>query len=152
MTTAGDPVRTRVLRLAQAQLRRVGVEVVPVFFPPEAFLKVVPSGDFDAALFAWGVGGGVVWPEARCGDVQNWAGYCNPLVKRDVQQTDLIVDPSQRARVLNAADAKLARAVPVLPVVQSVMRAAIRTRVRGVVPGGSQFNFTQNSENWWIER
>ncbi len=71
---------------------------------------------------------------------------------RDAQQVDLIVDPQQRARVLNAADAKLARAVPALPVVQPVVRAAIRSTVRGVVPGGSQFNFSQNSEDWWLER
>ena len=70
---------------------------------------------------------------------------------RDVQQTEFIVDPQQRARVLNAADVKLARAVPVLPVVQPVLRAAIRTSIRGFVPGGSQFNVTQNSENWWLE-
>ena len=35
-------------------------------------------------------------------------------------------------------------------VVQPVLRAAIRTRVRGFVPGGSQFNYTQNSEDWWL--
>jgi hypothetical protein len=40
--------------------------------------------------------------------------------------------------------------VPALPVVQPVLRAAIRTTVRGVVPGGSQFNFSQNSEDWWL--
>jgi len=66
---------------------------------------------------------------------------------RYVQQVDLIVDPQQRARVLNAADAKLARAVPV---VQPVLRAPIRDTVRGVVPGGTQLNFTQNSEEWWL--
>ena len=69
---------------------------------------------------------------------------------RDVQQTEFIVDPQQRARVLNAADVKLARAVPVLPVVQPVLRAAIRTTIRGFVPGGSQFNVTQNTEDWWL--
>ena len=99
------------------------------------------------SLFAWLVMGGVAWPEARCGDPQNWAGYCSRLVMRYVQQVDLIVDPQQRARVLNAADAKLARAVPV---VQPVLRAPIRDTVRGVVPGGTQLNFTQNSEDWWL--
>jgi peptide/nickel transport system substrate-binding protein len=153
VTTAGDPVRQRVLQLAQAQLRRIGVEVVPAYVPRDPFFEqVLPSGEFDAALFAWGVGDGVVWPEAQCGAASNWTGYCSRLVRRDVQQTDLIVDPQQRARVLNAADAKLARAVPVLPVVQFPVRAAIRTMVRGVVPGGSQYEFSQNSEDWWVER
>ena len=152
VTTAGVPVREQVLQLAQAHLRSVGVEVVLTFASNPAFFgQLLPRGEYDAGLFAWlNNGGGVAWPEARCGDVQNWAGFCSRLIMRDVQQTEFIVDPQQRARVLNAADVKLARAVPVLPVVQPVVRAAIRTSIRGFVPGGSQFNVTQNSEDWWL--
>jgi ABC-type transport system substrate-binding protein len=140
-----------VLQLAQKQLRRAGVEVRLTFAPGGAFFgQIVPNGEFDAALFAWLGSGGFVLPYALCGDSENFAGYCSRLVTRDAKQVDVIVDPQQRARILHAVDAKLARAVPVLPVVQPVMRAAIRTTVRGVVPGGTQFNFTQNSENWWL--
>jgi peptide/nickel transport system substrate-binding protein len=150
-TTAGSPVRERTLQLAQAQLRRAGVEVTLSFVPGDAFFgQVLPSGDFDAGLFAWTDTGGFVWPEARCGDPQNFSGFCSRLVMRDAQQVDDIVDLRQRARVLHAVDAKLARALPALPVVQPVVRAAIRTMVRGVIPGGSGFNFTQNSEDWWL--
>ncbi len=152
VTTAGVPVREQVLQLAQAHLRSVGVEVVLTFASnPALFGQLLPRGEYDAGLFAWlNNGGGVAWPESRCGDAQNWAGFCSRLIMRDVQQTEFIVDPQQRARVLNAADVKLARAVPVLPVVQPVLRAAIRTTIRGLVPGGSQFNVTQNSEDWWL--
>ncbi len=154
LTTAGVPVRERTLLLVHDQLRRVGVEVVPNYAPPgPLFRQLLPSGDFDVALFAWANnGGGVLWPEARCGDVQNWAGYCSRLVMRDVQQTDLVVDPRQHARVLNDVDVKLARAVPVLPLVQPVLWVAVKNTVRGFTPGGSPFNFTQNSEDWWLER
>ena len=154
VTTAGNPARERALLLVHAQLRRVGVEAVLAYHPGAVlFQQVLPSGDFDVALFFWGNnGGGVVWPEARCGDVQNWAGYCSRLVMRDVQQTDLIIDQQQRAHALNSADAKLAGAVPVLPLVQGVQRAAVKTRVRGVTPGGLLFNFFQNSEDWWLAR
>ena len=77
------------------------------------FEQILPGGVYDAALFAWGTcGGGVTWPEAGCGDDQNWAGYCSRLDMRDYKQVDVIVDPVQRARVLNDLDAKLARAVP----------------------------------------
>jgi peptide/nickel transport system substrate-binding protein len=149
--TTPDPVRAQVLELVKAQLRPVGVEIVPVFVPGSVFFaQVLPSGDFDIALFAWLNSGGFVWPDALCGDVQNWTGFCSRLLMRDAQQVDFIVDPIQRARVLNAVDSKLASAVPALPVVQPVLRAAIRSTVRGVEPGGTQFNFSQNSEDWWL--
>ena len=98
------------------------------------------------------ISGGGAWPEARCGHESNWSGYCSRLVMRDVQQTDVIVDPQLRARALYDVDAKLARAVPVLPVVQPVIRAIVRETVRGIVPGGSQLNLSQNSEDWWLAR
>ncbi len=101
-----------------------------------------------SSLWSW-VSGGIIWPEAICGHVQNWGGFCSRLLTRDAQQVDLIVDRRQRARILNAADRKLARAVPVLPVVQPVIRAAVRSTVRGVQPAGP-FVLDQNSEDWWL--
>ena len=96
------------------------------FTHPWAFFgQIAPSGDFDVILFGWLGFGGLVWPEGWCGHEQNWAGYCSRLTTRDIEQVNRIVDPVQRARVLNAADAKLARAVPALPVVQPVLRAVI---------------------------
>ena len=150
-TTAGVLVRERVVELARAQLRGVGVEVEPVYLPSGAFFgQIAPSGNFDAVLFSWLGFGGLTWPESWCQHEQNWAGYCSRLTTRDIQQVNSIVDPAQRARVLNAADAKLARAVPVLPVVQPVFRVVVRPSLRGYFPGGSQVEFSQNSEDWWF--
>jgi peptide/nickel transport system substrate-binding protein len=152
VTTAGNPVRERTLQLMQAQLRRAGVEVVLTFASnPIVFGQILPRGQFDAALFAWVTnGGGVAWPDVWCGHQQNWGGYCDRLVQRDLKQTDLIVEQQQRARVLNAADRKLARAVPVLPIVQPVIQVAIRDTIRGMTPGGSQFHVFQTTEDWWL--
>ena len=56
-TTAGVPRRELMVRLAQAQLREVGIEVVPVFGPASAVLGSADSllvrGDFDVLLFSW---------------------------------------------------------------------------------------------------
>ena len=71
VTSADAPERERILELAAAQLREVGVDVDLRYAPSTVFLtQILPGGDFDAALFSWsGVAGGVaVWPEALCGD------------------------------------------------------------------------------------
>ncbi len=42
------------LTTVQAQLRKIGVEVVPVYVPNPAFSATfLPSGQFDVALFGW---------------------------------------------------------------------------------------------------
>ena len=152
MTTAGDPVRELTLQLVQAHLRRAGVEVVPPFAPSRVvFGQVLPRGEFDAALFGWiSNGGGGGWPDVWCRHAVNFGGYCDRLVQRDLKQTDSIVEQRQRARVLNAADRKLARAVPVLPIVQPVLQLAVRDTIRGVIGGGTQGHVVQTWVDWWL--
>ena len=51
------------MQLAQAQLRRVGVEVVPVFGPiATVFGQMLPQGDFDFIVFGWIGGTGTAGP------------------------------------------------------------------------------------------
>ena len=152
VTTAGVPARERTIALAAAQLREVGVDVDLVYAPLDVlFGQILPGGDFDATLFAWGefFGGTFVWPEALCGHEQNWSGYCSRLVTRDAEQ-NLIGSLEARARVLNHLDAKLAAAVPALPVVQNVLRLSYRSNVRGLRFGGGLFGLQEDSEDWWL--
>jgi len=153
VTTAGAAAREQVLQLIEAQLRQAGVDVQPVYVPFSAFFStVLPGGNFDAALFSWiGVTGGSTVPEAKCGDEGNFAGYCSRLTMRDVQQVDRVVDPSQRARLLNGLDLKLVRDVPILPLFQPAQQAALKKTLKGWMPGGTVGNVEQN-EDWWLKR
>jgi len=152
VTSAGNSVRERIVTLAAAHLRNVGVEVVPAYAPLNVFLdQILPNGDFDVALFNWGgvYGGVVVWPDVLCGNEQNFAGYCSRLVTRDAGQ-NLIGSLAVRARVLNHLDTKLAKAAPVLPLVQPAIRAFFRSNLHGVSFGGSNFEVQEASEDWWL--
>ena len=134
-TSAGAPVRERVLSTIQTQLRQVGIEVVPNFTSRAVlFNQILPSGEFDVALFNWGYA-----PESSglkdifaCQAIQNYTGYCQRLVTR-ADQASRILDSGRRAEVVNRADRLLARDVPVIPLYQFVELAARRTSLRGVV-------------------
>ena len=118
VTSAGIPPRAQLISLAQAQLRQVGIEVVPTFAPPPVFLgQILPQGDFDVALFAWtGDPSGTGLDEIfGCGGTLNYTGYCQRLVTRDLDQANRILDASQQARVLNRADRQMAQDVPAPP-------------------------------------
>jgi len=150
-TSSGIPPRARILSLVQAQLRRSGVEVVPMFAPPRTFLgTILPSGDFDVALFGFfslpNPTGNAVF---GCGGRDNYTGYCQRLVTRDLDQADRILDARQQARVMNRADAQMARDVPMLPLNQIPVATAVRDTVRNFA---QSLNPLTNSENWWLER
>ena len=145
-TSGGQQLRALTLQLVQEQLRRVGVEVVPVFGQ-----SALTSG-VDVQLFSW-----FESPDPTgfkdifgCGGSQNFTGYCQRLVTSDLDEADRILDADQRARVLNRADRRIAKDVPVIPLYQVPLVYAYRADLRGIDP--APFDPFWNAENWWLDR
>ena len=145
--------REQTLRLIQGQLRQVGIEIVPVYAPPNVlFGQILPNGDFDLALFSWLTG-----PDSPsdvidlygCGGDLNVSGYCQRLVTRDLDQAQRILDPARQADVLNRADVQLARDVPVIPLFENPVVVAHRTTVRNVRVTAQLDPFV-GAEDWWL--
>jgi ABC-type transport system substrate-binding protein len=85
-----------------------------------------------------------------CQGSLNASGYCQRLVTRDLDQADRILDRAQQARVLNRADAQMARDVPVIPLLQGILAVYVRSNVRNFFmsfPGDYW-----KAENWWLAR
>jgi peptide/nickel transport system substrate-binding protein len=149
----GNPPRVLTVELVRAQLQRAGVEIQPVYAPNAAFFNtLLERGDYHIALFTWNFWSGRAMPDVICGHTSNFTGYCNRLVMRDLARADSVVDPKQRARALNAADARLVRDVPLLPLYQQPLVVGVRTVVRGLRPGASFELSFQRSEGWWLDR
>ncbi len=85
-----------------------------------------------------------------CEAIQNYMGYCQRHVTRELDQAARILDSSRRAAALNRADRLLAKDVPVIPLYQSVALAAHRTTLRGVV--FNPVSHLDGAENWWLDR
>jgi ABC-type transport system substrate-binding protein len=155
-TTAGVQRRELIVRLAQAQLQEVGIEVVPVFGPSSAVLgpdSLLARGDFDVLLFTW-TQGAVTEGNAKifgCQQPLNFTGYCDRLVTRDLVNATRTFDLARRVKLLNRVDVRLARAVPAIPLSQITFLTARRTAVRGVVQNGVGSSFW-DLENWWLDR
>ena len=154
VASSGFTIRQQVLALVQAQLRRVGVEVLPVFVAQRAFFtQILPDGLFDVALLAWAYFPGESWSaEYGCRGTSNYAHYCQRLVTANLDQAGRILDPLQQARVLNRADAQMSNDVPALPLYQQVAAAAFRTEVHNYVLNPATFDDLWNAVNWWKER
>jgi ABC-type transport system substrate-binding protein len=145
-------LRPEVIRLAQSQLRQVGIEVVPVFAaPPVFFNQILPKGDFDAVLLGLGAGPAPTpKPLFGCGGPLNSMGYCQRLVTRELDQADRILDVGEQARVLNRVDVQLAKDVPLIPLYEQPQWGGLRSSVRGFAP--SAVDPLTNAENWWLAR
>ena len=153
-TTAGVPLREPTVRLAQAQLREVGIEVVPVFGPSSAVLGpagLLVRGDFDVLLLSLFVGAVTEGPADAfgCQRPLNHLGYCDRLVTRDLVNATRTLTLARRVKLLNRVDVRLARAVPTIPLFQNTVLMARRTAVRGVVQNGVGSGFW-DMENWWL--
>jgi peptide/nickel transport system substrate-binding protein len=152
VTTAGSPVRQQTLAIIRDQLDRVGIELLPTFLPNRVWLdRVLPAGDFDVGLFTWNLSpdvggeGAYAW---GCQGLGNFGGYCNRQVTRNFNQARSILDPRRQARVVNLADAQIARDVPGLPLYSPRFFVAYKRDLRGIAwrPGGF------NEEGWWLDR
>jgi peptide/nickel transport system substrate-binding protein len=147
--------RAQTLELVQAHLKQAGVEVVPIYATQSAHDQFLETGNFDVTLFAWFGAAADAWGIKGlygCGGAQNYLGYCQRLVTRDLDQADRIVDAGRRARVLNGADVRLARDVPSIPLFEVPALAAVKSSVRNFLPKFSFVDPTWNAENWWLER
>jgi peptide/nickel transport system substrate-binding protein len=152
VTTAGNPLRQQTLELIQAQLRASGIEARLSYAPNVISLiqNVLRSAAFDVALINFGgVTDRISGPYCG-GHDENWTGYCSRLTNRDLVDADVSVDERQRARVLNRADAKLARDVPVIPLTALQYTLAYRSKIRDVIP--NPVDPLWEAENWWLER
>ena len=153
-TLAANARRDQTLKLIQGQLRQVGIEIVPVYAPPNVlFNQILENGDFDLAIFSW-----LTFPDSPgtavglygCQGGQNNSGYCQRLVTRDLDQAQRILDPARQADVLNRADTQLARDVPVIPLFENPHVVAHRTNVRNVRRTAQVDPFV-GVEDWWLE-
>ena len=153
VTLAGIPPRQAMLATIQAQLRRIGIEVVPRYVSDSAFIPIVVSkGRFDVALFGWQFDpdpSGAA-PIYSCRGLDNYTGYCSIPVSRLLARASRTLDPAAQARILNTADRLIAADVPVLPLIQINPSVVVRTSVEDFVK--PPLNPYADAENWWLER
>src|SRR5262249_31655643 len=97
-TNTGVETREHTLELVQGELGPIGVEVVPLYMPFDVLLARVFGGDYDLALYSWGVPS-ATWPgttfECQRPD-DNPTGYCDRLVSNDLDQATRVIHDGRR--------------------------------------------------------
>src|SRR6266487_2923962 len=149
-TTSGNKLRELAVEIMQAQAKDAGIEFRADNQPSRLFFPRIADAKYDLALFAWvtsgdpagqvdiyGIGGG-----------SNWKNYNNATVTKDLKASDSALNPKTRIKLVNAADAQLAKDVPTIPLYQKPTYFVFKTSLKGLVDNPTLQGPTWNTEGW----
>jgi peptide/nickel transport system substrate-binding protein len=154
LSTAGNALRELTFEIVQEQLREVGIEITPEFKDAAVAFgnQGLAGGKYDLMLFAWV---GNPDPQGsveihRCEGTQNFQAYCNEEVTDLLDESNVTVDPAERAALLNEADSLMAEDLPILPMYQKPTFFAFTDRLQNAIDNATQQGPTWNAEDWFL--
>ena len=150
--TASNATRTTQEAIIQAQLKQIGIEIVPAPLPANVIFGPtgIPSSNYDLAGFAWVTAAdpaGFV-ADWSCGGLQNYLNYCNRKVTRLLDASNSELDPAKRAKLFQQADAMMAADVPSIPLYARPNPLVWKSAVTGMKNNPSNVGFSWNMEDW----
>lgn len=152
-TTTGNQLRALTFEIIQRQLKSVGIELVPRFQTGGVmFGTTLPSRDWDLMLFAW-----VGSPSSSitlkdiygCGGDQNDGAYCNRALTKVLNTVSQTLEASERARLINAAEAKyMVKDIPSIPMFARPLFVIRANKVKGPAVNPTQEGSPWNISQW----
>jgi len=151
-TTSGNQLRALTFEIIQKQLKSVGIELLPRFGPSATvFGQVLPSGDWDLFMFNWSsspTNTATSWVQYGCGGDQNYMNSCNQKANAMYKKAEVTADPATRAKLLNGAEAIMAKQVDSIPLFLYPLYLLNNKNTSGTLLNPTQQGFTWNAETW----
>ena len=151
-TTAGNQLRALTFEVIQRQLKSVGIELVARFQPAGLlFGTTLPSGDWDIIMFTW-----VEAPSSKitskdmyaCGGEQNYRNYCNRKAHALLEKTAIELDDATRTKLLNQADAIMAKDIPSIPMFVRPVFVISAAKIEGADGADDAEGSPWNANTW----
>jgi len=151
-TTSGNQLRALTFEIAQRQLKSVGIELVARFqVGGTLFGTTLPSADWDLIMFTY-----VQDPTSKnisndtygCGGSQNYGNYCDRKVSGMLNKAAITLDTAQREKLLNDAEAVMAKQVPSIPLYARPIYVIRANGVNGPVVNPTQEGTFWNIHSW----
>jgi len=152
VTTTPNQRRALTFEIIQAQLKSVGIELVPRFGPAAVvFGTTLGSHDWDLIMFTWlsnpthSYGAGDLY---ECGGGQNDLLYCNRKYTKLMQEAKFTVDTAKRNQLVYAAEKLMAADVPTIPLYSAPDFVLSYKNIKNVKGNPTQEAVTWNAEAW----
>jgi len=154
VTTTPNQRRALTFEIIQAQLKSVGIELVPRFGPAAVvFGTTLGSHDWDMIMFTW-----LSSPphSFTAGDLyacppeggQNDLLYCNRKYTKLMNQAKFTVDKTARDKLVHAAELLMAADVPTIPLYSQPGFILHYKTLKGPLKNPTQEGVTWNAEAW----
>lgn len=153
-TTSGNQLRALTFEVIQRQLKSVGIELVPRFQPAGLlFGTTLPSSDWDLMLFTW-----VESPSSKitskdkfsCGGEINYGNYCNRRATALLDKTASTLDEATRTKLLNQAEAIMAKDVPSIPMFVRPVFTIASAKMKGLTTPTTLEGSPWNASTWTV--
>ncbi|MFZ4403153.1 MAG: peptide ABC transporter substrate-binding protein [Pseudobdellovibrionaceae bacterium] len=162
MTTAGNKTREKVQVYLQSQWKQIGIEIVIKNEPARVFFGETTRKRKSEALsmFAW-----VSSPESNPRSTfhsasiptekngwsgQNYTGWKNPQVDRQLDAMDLEFMPQKRVQIAHDLILQYTTDIPVLPLFYRSDIVVLPKNLQNYRPTGHQFYETSEAEKWTL--
>jgi peptide/nickel transport system substrate-binding protein len=154
-TTSGNQLRALTFEIIQRQLKSVGIELVPRFQPAGLlFGTTLPSSDWDIIMFTWNQS-----PATKitakdlyaCGGELNYGNYCNRKASKLFEQTAVTLEEATRTKLLNQAEALMAKDIPSIPMFVRPVFAISSKKMKGLTAPTTQEGSTWNANAWGVQ-
>lgn len=154
--SSSDPVRADMLVAMQAQLKQIGVNLVPKPFESATWVSRLRGQEFMGSFWGWGWGPGVMAPNANMlfhtrsipPGGPNFAGYDNPNVDRLIDSL-LVSRDTTRARALwRTLEQQVINDAVYVPIFYDPEFYGVASRFRGVKLRGPEW--WEDVIYWWI--
>jgi peptide/nickel transport system substrate-binding protein len=154
-STSDDAIRQAIFESVREDLGAIGIELTAEFRTPSAFVNrnFLFGGPnvWQMINFSWRAPFDPLAADERyfCDDTDlNVNRYCSPDVERLVRSADGIVDPEERAAVLNQADRLYLEDLALMPLYQKPNLLAWRSGIEGPEPNWSTSTDMWNVAAW----
>ena len=132
-----DPTQEAIARAVQASLAEVGIRTALRATAPEAYDRLVLSGDQEVFRLGWIAAypspDAVLSPLFRSGSPNNLMGYADAAVDGLLSAARAEADPARRTALYQEAERAIMDDVPVIPIAQLQLQSVVARRVRGLV-------------------
>lgn len=132
-----DPTQEAIAKAVQASLAEVGIRTALRATAPEAYDRLVLSGDHEVFRLGWIAAypspDAVLAPLFRSASPNNLMGYADAAVDGLLSAARAEADPARRTALYQEAERAIMDDVPVIPIAQLQLQTVVAQRVRGLV-------------------
>ena len=152
VTSAGRSDDENVQQIVMAQLKEIGVDLVPDNKAGVAYREARYNGDYDLIYGRWITSADPEYSDFYgTGGANNGQGYSNPALDEVMKTLENSLDPDVRKKAASQMQHIVADEIPSIPLTTNVALIAKTERLKNFVPNPTNMTNFVNTSDWYLE-